>query len=242
VIRKAIVLAAGRGTRLGALTASLPKPLMEIAGCPVIGHVIGGLASAGVRDVLVVTGHLADVLEARLGDGAQYGGAPCVRYARQERPDGTARALATGRAFVGDEPFVYAWGDVLVERGSYARVVETTTDGATVIAVNEVDDPYAGAAVYFDEALRVSRIVEKPPKGSSTTRWNNAGIGVLRASIWPRIDALAPSTRGEHELPQAIAALVEAGEVVRAVPLEGAWFDLGTPEDLQMARSAWSKT
>ena len=105
-----------------------------------------------------------------------------------------------------------------------------------MLGVNEVDDPWAGAAVYVDEQWRVQKIVEKPPQGSSDTRWNNAGLGVLGPEIWPHVDALQPSARGEYELPQAIAALVASGANVGAVPVRGQWFDIGTAEDLETAR------
>ena len=69
----AVVLAAGRGTRMGALTARAPKPLLEVAGRPLIVHVLGGMANAGVRRAIVVTGYLGEQIEAALGDGAGLG-------------------------------------------------------------------------------------------------------------------------------------------------------------------------
>ena len=86
----------------------------------------------------------------------------------------------------------------------------------------------------------VTRIVEKPPPGSSTTNWNNAGLAVLGASAWDYIDRLAPSPRGEYELPQAIAAMAADRLRVRAVPIVGEWFDIGTPADLERARSSFA--
>ena len=92
----AVVLAAGRGTRMGALTASTPKPLLAVAGRPLIEHVLGGFAAAGVRRAVVVTGYLGDAVEAALGDGSRLG--LQTVYCRQDRTDGTARAPAVGRA------------------------------------------------------------------------------------------------------------------------------------------------
>ena len=104
------------------------------------------------------------------------------------------------------------------------------------MAVNDVADPTSGAAVYVDDHLRVTRIIEKPAPGTSTTNWNNGGLFVLPAGIWAFIDALRVSARGEYELPQAIAAYVASGANLRAVPIEGPWFDVGTAANLDAAR------
>lgn len=233
-VERAVLLAAGRGTRLGDLTRDIPKPLLEVGGRPIIFRIIEGLAEAGVRDVTVITGHLAEALEVALGNGSRWG--VTLRCIRQERLDGTARALALARPFLRDSPFFVGWGDIVVETSNYARILEAGASAGAAIAVNEVDDPWAGAAVYVDGAMRVLQMVEKPPRGSSTTSWNNAGLAVLPPAIWDEIGRLEPSARGEYELPQAVAAFVAAGHPVVAVPIEGPWFDIGTPECLAEAR------
>jgi UDP-N-acetylglucosamine diphosphorylase / glucose-1-phosphate thymidylyltransferase / UDP-N-acetylgalactosamine diphosphorylase / glucosamine-1-phosphate N-acetyltransferase / galactosamine-1-phosphate N-acetyltransferase len=234
-IHRAVLLAAGKGTRLGSLTENFPKPLLHVGGKPIIVRILDGLIAAGIDEVTIVTGHAATILETELGNGAESG--MQIRYVRQESLDGTARAICLAREHVGDEPFFVSWGDIVVRRENYRNVVRASRLADAVIAVNEVDDPFAGAAVYFDEDGVVARIVEKPAKGTSTTRWNNAGLGILTAAIWPEIGRLQPSPRGEYELPQAISALVASGARVRAVPIEGPWFDIGTPESLEAARA-----
>ncbi|MGI8926437.1 MAG: nucleotidyltransferase family protein [Tepidiformaceae bacterium] len=234
---KAVLLAAGRGTRLGAITANYPKALLEVGGVPVIARILGGLARAGIEDITIVTGHLASLLEAEIGNGGESG--VRIRYVRQDSADGTARALALARDWLGEEPFFFSWGDVLVDPANYRGVLRAARFADHAIAVNEAEDPWAGAAVYIEKAtMAVTRIVEKPPKGTSGTRWNNAGFGVLGPGIWPEIGQLQPSERGEYELPRAIARLVACGAHVRAVPVEGYWFDIGTPDELERARVA----
>ena len=232
---RAVLLAAGRGTRLGALTANTAKPMLEVGGNPILHRIVAGLAAGGIQEVMVVTGHSAESLEAATGDGSRWG--VVIRYVRQHVPDGTARAVALARDFVGDEPFFAGWGDVVVEPGNYGPIINATAGADGAIAVNEVDDPATGAAVYVDSAMRVTRIIEKPEPGTSTTRWNNAGMMVLPAAIWPHIESLPLSPRGEYELPQAVAALVAAGCELRAVPVLGPWFDIGTAENLAAARA-----
>ena len=235
----AVILAAGRGTRMGALTASTPKPLLPLHGRPIIAHILDGLAGAGVTRAVVVTGYRGEQIEAHLGDGAAHG--LQLVFRRQATADGTARALTLVRDLVDNAPFVLSWGDVVVEPHVYRTVVDTFRARPVdlVLTVNHTDDPWRGGAVYVDETWRVTRLVEKPPRGTSTTTWNNAGIFVFSPSIFPYVDRLAPSARGEYELPQAVAAMLADGRDVRAVPVRGFCSDLGTPEDLAAAQQLY---
>ncbi|GIW13572.1 MAG: hypothetical protein KatS3mg062_1011 [Tepidiforma sp.] len=232
--RQAVVLAAGRGTRLGALAADTPKPLLDLAGRPLLLRTLDALAGSGIEHAIVVVGHLGDRIAAALADDP----IPGLRLdlVTQHRLDGTARALALAAPRLDDGPFLVTWGDVFVESVNYARLLAAAADADGALLVNGVDDPWAGAAVYLDAGWRVTRVVEKPPRGTSATRWNNAGPAVLRPWVWPFIEALQPSPRGEYELPRAVAAAVEAGRTLLAVPVEGPWFDIGTPESLAAAR------
>ncbi len=236
----AVVLAAGRGTRMGALTALTPKPLLTVNGTPLINRVLGGLAAAGVRRAVVVIGYLGEQIEAALGDGAALGLA--LTYRRQEVADGTARALLLAADAVGDVPCLVSWGDILVPRAFYREFCAAWAQRAcdAQLAVNDVDDPWAGAAVYVDADWRVTRLEEKPPRGTSTTRWNNAGIMAFTPLIFDYARRLAPSPRGEYELPQAVTQMVRDGRAVYAVPVNGPWSDVGTPEDLAAAQALFA--
>ena len=236
MVERAILLAAGRGSRLGALTASTPKPLLEIGGVPIVVRAISGLASAGIREVLVVTGYAADTLESALKAASLP---VSVEFVRQHTPEGTACAALLGRDFAGDERCFLGWADILVDDCAYRPVVSSFPEADAVLAVNEVDDPWTGAAVYVTDDSRVTSIVEKPPRGTSTTTWNNAGLVVLRPTAWPFIESVEPSERGEFELTTALANMVADSRDVRAVPLTGAWFDIGTPQDLARARAGF---
>jgi dTDP-glucose pyrophosphorylase len=200
-------------------------------------RIIAALASAGIREIAIVTGHMAEAVESVTGDGSRWD--VRIHYRRQSAIDGTARALALTRAGLRDEPFFVGWGDIVVDPANYAGVIAGASGADGALAVNSVDDPSAGAAVYLDHDGLVTGLVEKPPPGASDTTWNNAGLMVLPRAIWPFVEALEPSERGEYELLAAVAAFVAAGGRMRAVPIEGPWFDAGTPESLAAARAAF---
>jgi dTDP-glucose pyrophosphorylase len=227
---------------MGALTAATPKPLLPVAGRPIIEHVLSGFAAAGVRRAVIVTGYLGDAIEAALGGGRRLGLE--LHYCRQERTDGTARALLLAAPFVGSEPFALSWGDILVPHEFYAEFLSAFAQQPcdAQLAVNAVDDPWRGAAVYVAADWRVQRIEEKPARGTSQTGWNNAGILMLTHLALDYARRLGPSARGEYELPQAIAQMVRDGCAVRAVAVRGPWSDVGTPDDLAAAQHLFGMT
>ncbi len=236
-IRKAILLAAGRGKRLGDLTAHRPKPMLEIAGAPIIAHVLEGLAQAGIEQAIVVTGYLGEQIEdfCRRFESNHL----AITTVRQPTLNGTGGAIMAAIPLLGGDPrFVFGWGDVLMDHEFYQRfMMQANASGYDLLlAVNRVRDPSAGAAVYVDAAMRVERIVEKPPPGASTTNWNNAGLFASTTTLLDYVARLEPSPRGELELPDAIAAMIEDGRIIRAAELRGFWSDIGTPEDLERAR------
>ncbi len=239
-VRKAVLLAAGRGTRLGALTAHTPKPLLEVAGRPLIAHIVRGLIDAGLHEFIIVTGYLGDQIERWCTGFARENPGVVVQPVRQRELNGTAAAMIAARKMVANEErFIFGWGDILMSTENYPRFVTAaeSADYNLLLAVNLIDDPWRGAAVYFDSGMRVNRLVEKPPRGSSTTKWNNAGLFAASRILFDYIERLQPSARGELELPQAIAAMIADGRIVRAVEVQGFWSDVGTPEDLAAARA-----
>lgn len=235
MLRTAVILAAGRGTRMGALTAARPKPLLTVRGQSLIERIVRGFAAAGITRAVIVTGYLGAQIEAALGDGRHLGVE--LAYCRQDRAEGTARALLLAQPLIGPGAFALSWSDVLVAPSFYAEILAAFASHpcAVSVAVNDIDDPWRGAAVYVDDAWRVTKLEEKPPRGTATTRWNNAGIFVCDPLIWRYAAALPASPRGEYELPQAVSRMVQDGCDVRAVPIRGFWSDVGTPEDLATA-------
>lgn len=225
---KAVILAAGRGTRMRPLTDRRPKPLVPVAGRPILEHIVGGLASAGVDEVCLVIGWMGEQIQEAFGDGRALGAN--LTYVWQEQYGGTGAALLLAEHFVGGDQFVLGWGDIIIPPANYRRMmgIYRHERPEAMLAVNRVDDPWEGAAVYVEDGC-VDRIVEKPPKGTSTTNFNNAGLFVFGPELLRTLKDTEVSDRGELEVPTAIQTLLERGTTVRAYEIEGYWSDVARP-------------
>jgi len=109
-----------------------------------------------------------------------------------------------------------------------ARVLEEHPQTVAVLGVRDVDDPWQGAAVYEDDGT-VTRVVEKPPRGTSTTRWNSAGLYAMRPAVFPYLDRLVPSPRNEYELTSIFEMMLQERVELRISAIEGRWRDVGAP-------------
>ncbi len=231
---KGVVLAAGKGVRMRELTARFAKPLLPVANVPIVGWALGALRDAGVHDVLLVVGHLQAQVRQAIGDGAAFG--LHVEYIEQPKMQGTGEAAMCGRAFTGSELFVLVFGDVVTPpvnvRALVAEFRRHLPDAA--MATHRVEDPHAGAAVYVEDGV-VTRIVEKPPKGTSTTPFDNAGIFVFTPVVYDLLDRVERSPRGEYELTDALHMLARKGTTLRAFELDGFWSNVTSPEELLRA-------
>ena len=238
-IDKAVVLAAGRGTRMRELTADLPKPMIEVRGKPVLRHIVEGLRDAGIRAILLIVGYRADTVRNFCGDGSRYNIA--IQYATQTVQDGTGRVLNLARDFVKDTPFILSYGDILVDPANYRRVVDLPDEIEAIITVTRGEDVSKGGAVFLNDRMELIDLREKA-QPREAQRWSglsehavpyyNAGLYAFRPSIFEFTAKLRPSPRGEYELTDAIRALAHSEKKVRALELTGEWADVRDPEIL----------
>ena len=236
-IDKAVVLAAGRGTRMRELTAELPKPMIEVRGKPVLQHIIEGLCDARIDQLLLIIGYRADAVRDFFGDGSRYNVA--IRYTTQTVQDGTGRVVDLGHDFVGNRPFVLAYGDILVDSANYKRVVDLPDDVEAFLTVTRGEDVTKGGAVFLNEEMDLVDLREKPKPGEPTSPWYNAGLYAFRPSIFDFTARLKPSPRGEYELTDAIRDLAYSGKKVKALQLNGEWADVRDPEILAKLNQSW---
>jgi NDP-sugar pyrophosphorylase family protein len=228
--RRAVILAAGRGTRMGEMTSDTPKPMLSLRGRPMLEHVLDNLEAAGFNEFLIVTGYHREKIERHFENWRLP-----IQFRLQEVPNGTGAAARLARPFAGDEPFLLTFGDIICEPAAYLRsmdVIDEHPATRAVLGVKYVDDPWQGAAVYADTEGRITKVVEKPPRGTSSTCWNSAGLFALAPVAFDYLERLELSPRGEYELTGIFDPMLDDGLELRISPIEGAWRDVGRPEDL----------
>src|SRR6266576_609588 len=227
---RAVVLAAGRGTRMRELTNDVTKPMIEVRGKPVLQHIVEGLRDAGVRKFLIIVGYHAETVRNFFEDGRRHD--VTIQYATQTVQDGTGRVVNLARDFTDASPFVLSYGDILIGQENYKRVVDLPDDVEAVITVTRGEDVSKGGAVFVNEQMELVDLREKPKPGEPSSPWYNAGLYAFRPSIFEFIEKLKPSARGEYELTDAIRDLAHSGKKVRALELTGEWADVRDPEIL----------
>src|ERR1041384_7177087 len=229
-ITKAVVLAAGRGTRMREMTADLPKPMLEVRGKPVLQYIVEGLRDAGVRKFLIVVGYRGEAVENFFGDGWRF--KIELEYATQVKQDGTGRVVDLAREFVGASPFILAYGDILIDPANYKRIVDLSDNVEAIVSVTHGEDVSKGGAVFVNERMELIDLREKPKPGELTSPWYNAGLYAFRPSLFEFTAKLKPSPRAAYVTTTALGELAQSGKTVRALELTGDWADVRDPEIL----------
>lgn len=218
----AVVIAAGIGSRLGPLSERYAKPVLPIDGRPVIGSLLRELAAAGCPHATIVTGHLAEQIEALVGDGSAFGIE--VRFASQPERLGSADAVVRARETA---PYLVTAADTLYRSGDVGRFAEAwrATGAAGAIAVRRLPVPGPGSTVVRAPGGIVERMLDDDPTGTLTA----APLWLVGERITPHVDALPGSP--PFELALGFQTAIDAGERVQAIEI-GPTRDLTTPADL----------
>jgi len=242
---KAVILAAGKGTRMKEITNEVPKPMLHVDGKPILQHIVEGLRdAANIREFCIITGWKAEVTENYFGDGAAFGAS--VSYARQVVQDGTGKAPELAKDFIGSDNFLLTYGDILVKPETYQRMRqrfgEDEFSGLLTVTVGE--DVTKGGLNFFDENFCLKRLIEKPSPAQleqlrsegllkpGQSVWYNAGIYIFRPLLFDFTARLHKSPRGEYELTDAISTMVAAGHRIAGLEIIGRWVDVRDPEVL----------
>lgn len=224
---KAIILAAGKGTRLRPVTLTTPKPLVPVANRPLIAYALDMLKGGGMEDVGIVVNSLDSPLVKRIGDGKWLG--VNVTYIVQEEQLGLAHAVGLCKEFVGDEPFAMFLGDNIFQdkMADLLRNFEAS-EYAGAIALGEVPDP-SRFGVGVIENGRVVQLLEKPKDPPS--KYAVAGVYMFRPElVFDAISRITPSARGELEITDAIQLMISEGKNIQSYIVDGWWIDAGKPD------------
>ncbi len=254
-VTKAVIPAAGLGTRFLPATKAVPKEMLPIVDTPTIQLVVDEAVRAGMRDVVIVTGrgkgaiedHFdhAFELEHTLRSRGKVAEADAlaaiatgvrIHSIRQQRPAGLGHAVLCARPAIGEVPFAVLLGDDLIDDddcpgiGQLASVHAET--GAAVIAIMEVppgqEQQYGIVAGDWDgDRLRIRTLVEKPAPGTAPSRWAIVGRYVLPPAVWPLLEATAPGVGGEIQLTDALRGLAASPAGLLGVKLRGTRHDAG---------------
>lgn len=223
MVRQAVILVGGKGTRLRPITTNVPKPVLEVVDRPFLVHMLDWLARHGITEAVLCCGFQTDVLVERLGDHTTSG--VSITYVDEPEPLGTAGALKFAEAHLHDR-FVMVNGDLLTDLDLSAQIADHEASGATgTLGLVAVEDPSAFGLVRTDEDGAVKGFVEKPKPEEIDTDLISAGCYVLERSV---LD-LIPAGRNVSIEREVFPRLV--GNGLAGFPHRGAYFmDLGTPE------------
>ncbi len=220
---KAVILAGGKGTRLAPYTKILPKPLMPVGEMPILEVIVRQLRRAGVDEIVLTVGHLAELLRAFFGDGSHFG--LKIRYSFEEQPLGTAGPLALVDGL--DETFLVMNGDVLTDLNIRDLVQYHKGMGASAtIAMHQRKVKIDLGVILCDGGERVVGYIEKPTYDYQVSM----GVYVFE----PRVLNFIP--RGKYlDFPNLVHKLLGEGEKVVGYLFNGYWQDLGRPDDYEQA-------
>lgn len=227
---KAVILAAGKGTRLRPLTDNTPKPMLPVAGRPLLEWMIERVREAGIGDVLVVTNYLEDQIRNYFQDETDFG--INISYRTQQEALGTANAIYEAMEWVGDNSFLSLYGDHYLEKGTLVKLIEAHKEGESTIASIRVEDPSQYGAFGIDGA-KITKVIEKPPKGKAPSNYANVGIYVFPPEVFWHIEETSKSPRGEYEITDTMQRMINAGLTLRKYELnKNDWLDIGLPWNL----------
>jgi len=227
---KGLLLSGGRGTRLFPITNKLTKQLIPVANKPVLLSALEDLVSSGITEIgVIISPERGEAVRDTVGDGHRFGAE--VTYIVQEAPLGVAQTILAAKDFLQGSSFVLYLGDNLLEL-SIAKHVASFSSGESdaLILSTPVPDPERYSVVQLDESAKAVRLskASDPPISSQAL----VGVFMFRAAVYPVVEGLRMSARGELEITDTIQSLIDSGRNVEHHFLQGWWKDVGSLTDL----------
>lgn len=230
MIRKALIMAGGFGTRMQALTKNTAKPMLPLQGKPVLQHAIEFCKRNDIHEISISIHYFGDQIKKFCGDGKKFG--VRIIYVEEKEPLGTAGALRLHKDWL-DQPFLMLNADDLCAvdlKKMYAQHTKTSAYGT--LALTQVQDPSQYGVVALD-GKRIVKFVEKPKKEDAPSKYISAGLYILEP------DAVKLVPEGFCMVEKYLfPKLAEQGRLF-GFSFKGQWFDVGTPETLKKAEKEW---
>ena len=229
---KAVVLAAGEGTRLRPLTEDKPKGMVDVNGQPILTHCFEQLIELGAEELVVVVGYLKEKIISHYGD--EFQGIP-ITYTHQREQSGLAHALLTTEEYI-DDDFMLILGDNIFDANLQDVLNRQREDRAdAAFLVEEV--PYREAGRYgvcdTNDYGEIVEVIEKSDDPS--TNLVMTGFYTFTPAIFHACHLVQPSDRGECELSEAVDLLLQSGRTIDAIRMDGWRVDIGYSEDRDRA-------
>ena len=220
---RAMIMAAGLGTRLRPLTGLIPKPMAPLANRPALYHIVELLKRHGITEVVINIHYFPDTLTSYLGDGYDLG--MSIRFAYEEELLGTAGGVKNNEDFLGGDTFIVMSGDALTDLDLEAAVrTHREKGGIATLSVKEVEDPSDYGVMIVDENDRITGFQEKPAPEEALSNLSNAGIYIFEPEIFKRIPADTFYDFGNQVLP----GLVKEDIPFYVHRIESYWNDVGS--------------
>ncbi|MBS1953555.1 MAG: NDP-sugar synthase [Cyanobacteria bacterium SZAS-4] len=227
---KAMVLAAGVGSRLEPLTTQVPKPIVPVANVPVMEHLLKLLAKHGFTDICANLHYMPEKLTEYFGDGSQFGVKLNFRF--EEKLSGDAGGVRACREFLQDGTFIVIMGDLITDADLTKVIQEHKKKKALVsIGIKEVDDVSQFGVVVTDDNGFITGFQEKPSNEEALSKFISTGIYVLEPEVFDHIPATGDYGFGRQLFPTLVAKRLP----VLGVEIEGYWSDVGCVEKLREA-------
>jgi glucose-1-phosphate thymidylyltransferase len=229
---QAVVLAAGKGTRLRPLTDDKPKGMVEVAGKPLLTRCFEQLRDLNAEELIVVVGYMQESIISHYGD--EFDGVP-ITYAHQREQKGLAHALLTAEEHI-DEDFMLMLGDNVFEANLgdvVNRQREERADAAFLVEPVPHEDAGRYGVCDTNHYGEITEVIEKPD--APPTNLVLTGFYTFSPAIFHACHLVQPSNRGEYELSEAVDLLIRSGRTIDAIRMDGWRIDVGYPEDRQEA-------
>jgi bifunctional UDP-N-acetylglucosamine pyrophosphorylase/glucosamine-1-phosphate N-acetyltransferase len=226
---KAIILAAGQGTRMLPLTKKKPKAMVEVNGKSFLERALQELKDTPLKQIGIIVGFERDKIIKYFG--VEWGTLQ-LEYILQLRHNGTADAIKCARNFVGKEKFVSINGDIIFEAKLINELIRVKGFDVVMVARNS-SQPWKYGCLKI-KGKKVLDIIEKPVKGKEPSNLVNAGIYLFNSKIFKAIEKIKKSERNEFEITDAIKILAKKGRV-GFIKVKGLFYDIGTIKELRKA-------